>query len=177
MDTYTSIFRGYAHYSVLDKNWCRTLTDESFNRLKFVLFGQTKTPRSHYAGRIIILSCVWKSRYGQSAAQPSLQPRQEMKWVENNQRLKSSIPASEYSQWMLAGHQFFVNTSSRASISPPCCLPLSDPITNHIDKPGCYLIGIQEQWAGWIVTWALIVLGNNSRNHVQPVKWTIKHDD
>ena len=39
MDTYTSIFRGYAHYSVLDKNWCRTLTDESFNRLKFVLFG------------------------------------------------------------------------------------------------------------------------------------------
>lgn len=66
MDTYTSIFRGYAHYSVLDKNWCRTLTDESFNRLKFVLFGQTKTPRSHYAGRIIILSCVWKSRYGQT---------------------------------------------------------------------------------------------------------------
>ena len=138
MDTYTSIFRGYAHYRVLDKNWCRTLTDESFNRLKFVLFGQTKTRRSHYAARIIILACVRKSRYGQRvAAQP--RPRQEMKWVENNQRLKSSIPASEYSQWMLAGHQFFVNTSSRASISPP-----SDPITNHIDKPDCYLIGI---WA------------------------------
>ena len=23
--------------------------------------------------------------------------------------------------------------------------PLSDPITNHIDKPGCYLIGIQAE--------------------------------
>ena len=143
MDTYTSIFRGYAHYSVLDKNWCRTLTDESFNSLKFVLFGQTKTPRSHYAGRIIILSCVWKSRYGQSCG-PALSEAQEMKWVENNQRLKSSIPASENNQWMLAGPQFFVNTSSRVSISPSWP-PHSDPITNHIDKPGCYLIGIRAE--------------------------------
>ena len=35
-------FRGYAHYCRSDKNSGWTLTDESFNSLKFVLFGQQK---------------------------------------------------------------------------------------------------------------------------------------
>ena len=34
--------RGYTHYCEVDKKPGWTLTDESFNSLKFVLFGQQK---------------------------------------------------------------------------------------------------------------------------------------
>ena len=40
-------FRGYVHYCSTSKNLGWTLTDESFNSLKFVLFGPAKTCRSH----------------------------------------------------------------------------------------------------------------------------------
>ena len=43
-------FRGYVHYSDTSKNRAWTLTDESFNSLKFVLFWAAKTRRSHYCG-------------------------------------------------------------------------------------------------------------------------------
>ena len=39
--------RGYTHYCEVDKKPGWTLTDESFNSLKFVLFWLAKSLRSH----------------------------------------------------------------------------------------------------------------------------------